>query len=147
MKGGAYGAFAQSDSLEGVFSLSSYRDPNPAASLEAFVSALKNGTDMAGNSTEDDLVKAIIGCYARETRPHTPSEKGFSDFLRFLYGIDDGARKRRLERLISLSAGEFDAARRNLASSDASFTVILAGVKAAEKTAAKLGAELRKLPV
>jgi Zn-dependent M16 (insulinase) family peptidase len=144
MKGGAYGAFAQSDSLEGVFSLSSYRDPNPAASLKAFVSALKN---TGSAETEDDLVKAIIGCYARESRPRTPGEKGFLDFLRFLYGIDDGARRRRLERLISLSAEDFAGARRNLAAAAASFPVILAGTKTAEKAAAKFGAALRELPV
>ncbi|MDR1287848.1 MAG: insulinase family protein [Treponema sp.] len=144
MKGGAYGAFAQSDSLEGIFSLASYRDPNPAASLEAFVSALKN---TGGTETGDDLVKAIIGCYARETRPRTPCEKGFLDFLRFLYGIDGGARRRRLERLIALSDGEFAGARRNLAAAGASFPVVLAGTKTAEKAAAKLGAALRELPV
>jgi Zn-dependent M16 (insulinase) family peptidase len=143
MKGGAYGAFAQSDSLEGVFSFSSYRDPNPSGSLKAFVSALEKRAP----EDEDSLVKAIIGCYARETRPRTPCEKGFSDFLRYLYGIDDSVRKRRLERLISLSGEQFAAAGRSLASGDPSFPVILAGTKTAEKAAAQLGAELRELPV
>ncbi|MCL2070199.1 MAG: insulinase family protein, partial [Treponema sp.] len=40
MKGGAYGAFSQPDHLEGPFSFTTYRDPNPLASLEAFAAII-----------------------------------------------------------------------------------------------------------
>jgi Zn-dependent M16 (insulinase) family peptidase len=89
----------------------------------------------------------IIGCYARETRPRTAAEKGLTDFLRFLYGIEDVCRQRKLERLINLSGDQIDGALRGLASQNASSPVIIAGIKAAEKAAKSLGAELRKLPV
>jgi Zn-dependent M16 (insulinase) family peptidase len=150
MKGGAYGAFANPDSLEGVFSFATYRDPNPLRSLEAFSSILKNGTKNTQADSlrrEDELTKVIIGCYARETRPRTAAEKGFSDFLRFLYGIEDICRQRKLERLINLSADQIDGALRGLASQNISSPVIIAGTKTAEKAAKTLGAELRRLPV
>jgi Zn-dependent M16 (insulinase) family peptidase len=150
MKGGAYGAFAHPDSLEGFFAFSTYRDPNPLASLEAFSSILKKGAQKPEKDDwrqNDDLEKAIIGCYARETRPRTSAEKGLADFLRFLYGIEDGSRKRKLERLISVSPEQIAAAGQSLASQDAAFPVIIAGMKAAEKAAKALGTEVKVLPV
>jgi Zn-dependent M16 (insulinase) family peptidase len=47
MKGGAYGAFAHPDHLEGVFSLATYRDPSPLRSLDAFGSILKEASEAA----------------------------------------------------------------------------------------------------
>ncbi|MCL1928790.1 MAG: insulinase family protein, partial [Treponema sp.] len=46
MMGGAYGAFAHPDNLEGVFSFSTYRDPDPFRSLGSFPEILKKrGTE------------------------------------------------------------------------------------------------------
>jgi Zn-dependent M16 (insulinase) family peptidase len=151
MKGGAYGAFAQTDSLEGVFALSTYRDPNPLRSLESFSSILKQRAGQAGSPgslwEEESLVKGIIGCYARETRPRTSAEQGFLDFLRFLYGIDDEARYRKLKELIGLEAEQIAGVERRLGLEEGSCPVVLAGRGAAEKAAKALGAELRELPV
>jgi Zn-dependent M16 (insulinase) family peptidase len=152
MKGGAYGAFASTDSLEGCFSFATYRDPRPLRSLDAFSSILKTS---AGEKhlpedavrREDILTKTIIGCYARETRPRTGAEKGFADFLRFLYGIEDSYRKRKLERLIAVSAGDAAGAFAALAAQDAGREVIIAGMKSAEQAAKALGVELQTLPV
>ena len=52
MKGGAYGAFATPDSLEGTFSFSTYRDPSPLRSLEAFSSIIK---EMAAQTGAENL--------------------------------------------------------------------------------------------
>jgi Zn-dependent M16 (insulinase) family peptidase len=152
MKGGAYGAFANSDSLEGSFSLVTYRDPNPLRSLDAFSGILKKGqSNCSGNGqsaglTEDELEKTIIGCYAKETRPRTAAENGLTDFFRFLYGIEDGYRKRKLQRLIAASATDLAAALEALACQKAATPVIISGIKSAEQAAAALGTELRMLP-
>jgi len=143
MKGGAYGAFASGDSLEQCFSLATYRDPGPLRSLEAFSSILKIKAD----TEEDDLVKTIIGCYARETRPRSPTEKTLFDFLRFLSRIDDGFRRRKLERLITLTPGDLDAALDSLSKQEIRCRVIIAGMKEADSAAKALGAQLRVLPV
>jgi Zn-dependent M16 (insulinase) family peptidase len=145
MKGGAYGAFAGSDSLEGCFSLATYRDPNPLRSLEAFSRALHKLS--CGRLAEAELVKTIIGCYARETRPRTSAEKGLAAFFRFLYGIDDDFRQRKLERLIAVSAEDVAAALEALAVQRPANTVIITGVKSAEQAAQAQGIEPKVLPV
>jgi Zn-dependent M16 (insulinase) family peptidase len=151
MKGGAYGAFARPDNLEGVFSLATYRDPDPLRSLKIFPEILLN----RGKRTidEDSLEKSIIGSFARETVPRTPSDNGLTDFLRYLYGITSEHRFTRLKAIVALAAGETAAAAGRLggAALDAGgFTgrqVIIAGTGAAEKAAAALGVEVRRLPV
>jgi Zn-dependent M16 (insulinase) family peptidase len=152
MKGGAYGAFSGADGLEGIFSFSTYRDPSPLRSLGVFPALMKEAGKRRPD--EESLEKAIIGSFARETHPRTGAEKGYSDFLRFLYGIEDCRRERRLRDLISLSGDDIvRAARRiaacmeNPAAGPASVPVIIAGGAEAEKAAEGLGVEPRRLPV
>ncbi|MDR3167818.1 MAG: insulinase family protein [Treponema sp.] len=143
MKGGAYGAFAQSDGIEGLFSLSTYRDPNPLRSLESFTTVLKN---MARRGVDDDsLEKAIIGTYGRETRPRTSAEKGLVDFSRFLYGVSDTKRAQRLKFLVKVQADQIAAAAASLAAG-ALYPVILAGPEIRE-AAVQGGAAVKELPV
>ena len=145
MKGGAYGAFANTDSVEGIFAMYTFRDPNPLRSLDSFKSALAP----AGGPQPDGeaLEKAIVGAYAREIRPRSPSDRGFSDFLRFLYGLNDEQRLRTLTWLVGLQEDEVIEARRRLASQQQASTVIIAGSGIAEKAARDLGVELKTLPV
>ena len=143
MKGGAYGAFASSDGIERCFSLATYRDPNPLRSLDTFSSVLKASDLLA----KDDLEKMIIGCYARETRPRTPSEKDFADFFRYLSRIDDGSRRRRLERLIHIAPKDIAAALGELAQQKPAGKVLITGMKDAEQAAKTLGVEVQVLPV
>jgi Zn-dependent M16 (insulinase) family peptidase len=149
MKGGAYGAFAHPDLAEGVFSLSTYRDPSPLRSLEAFPPILEAAANDAPD--EEALTKAVIGSFAKETRPRTGAEKGLSDFFRFLYGIEDGHRANKLQSMVSITAEELCAAAKRLAAAAAEqgrgIPTIITGTAEAEKAAAKLGVEIRKLPV
>jgi len=145
MKGGAYGAFVNSDSMEDCVSFATYRDPDPLRSLDAISAIFKDGA--YGNCGEDYLVKSIIGCYAKEKRPKTSAENGFADFNRFLYGIEDSYRKRRLERLVSVSTEDIAAAFKSLGSRASTGTVIIAGTKIAEQAAKTLGTEVQMLAV
>ena len=146
MKGGAYGAFVQPNNLEGRFSFSTYRDPDPVRSLEAFPGILKNSGDSI--LRKEAIDKAVIGAYAPETSPRTPAEKGFIDFLRFLTGIEDSHRSRRLKDLVSVSADQIDAVLKRLANETGpAYPVIIAGKAEAEKAASRLGVELKILPV
>ena len=145
MKGGAYGAFVNTDSLENCVSFATYRDPTPARSLEAINAILKNASH--GNCGEAQLVKTIIGCYAKETRPRTGAENGLIDFYRFLYGLEDSYRKRKLERLVSTSTKDIAAAFADLSSREAAGPVIITGMKNAEQAAKELGTEVQVLPV
>jgi Zn-dependent M16 (insulinase) family peptidase len=145
MKGGAYGAFSNSDSIEGCVSFATYRDPSPLRSLDTISSILKNKS--IAKCTEDYLVKSIIGCYARETRPRTSAENGLVDFYRFLYRIEDSYRKRKLERLASVSTADIVSAFDSLRSRTVTGRVIIADEKTAEQAAKALGTEAQMLPV
>jgi len=144
MKGGAYGASASSDGLERCFALSTYRDPSPLRSLDSFSAILKN--QAADLLDESNLVKTIIGCYARETRPLTPAEKSVGDFLRFLSRIDVGYRRRKLERLIGISAQDVSDAVGGLAAQAPFGKAVITGMKDAEQIAKALGTEPQELP-
>lgn len=146
MKGGAYGAFAYPDNLERAFSLSTYRDPNPLRSLDAFSALLEDMACRPGD--EEFLEKAVIGTYSKETRPRTAAENGISDFLRFLYGIADRHRAQKLGKIIAVSGDEITGVARRLAGHTAEASaVILAGPGIAEKAAVKLGLTAKALPV
>ncbi|AEF85106.1 peptidase, M16 family [Treponema primitia ZAS-2] len=149
MKGGAYGAFAHPDLAEGTFSLSTYRDPSPLRSLEAFPGILEATAKDAPD--EEALTKAVIGSFAKETRPRTGAEKGLSDFFRFLYGFEDAHRANKLQSMVSITAEELCAAAKRIAAAAAEqgrgIPTVIAGTVEAEKAAAKLGVEIRKLPV
>ena len=144
MKGGAYGAFINSESLENSLSFATYRDPSPLRSLDVISAILKNGHH---DCDEDYLEKSIIGCYARETHPRTGAENGFVDFYRFLYGVEDSYRERKLKRLVSVSTADIAAAFTSLGSRKTFAPVIIAGVKKAEEAARALGTEVQMLPV
>jgi len=145
MKGGAYGAFINSNSLDNCLSFATYRDPNPLRSLDVISSIFKDSS--YGKCTEDYLVKSIIGCYSKETRPQTAAEKGLIDFNRFLYGIDENYRKKRLERLVSLSTADIESIFNSFSSRPASPPVIIAGIKKAEEAAKALGVNVQMLKI
>jgi len=153
MKGGAYGAFAQPDHLEGPFSFATYRDPNPLRSLDAFASIIREASRQKGSGCKNSLEKTVIGTYARETRPRTPMEKGVADFLRFLSGIEDEHRFRRLKGIINVSEEQLEAAQMCLAEQISSAEenrtnpVIIAGKTEAEKAAAHSRGKVQILPV
>jgi hypothetical protein len=76
------------------------------------------------------------------------------DFLRFLYGIEDWHRSRRLKDIVAVSALELNKVLKRLASelNGGSYPaetrpVIIARKAEAENAAAKLGAEIFELPV
>ena len=102
--GGAYGAFAYPDSLENVFVLATYRDPSPSDSLATFREALEIASSRGIDPVE--LEKTIVGCYSREIQPRSPSDKGFTAFIRILYGISDEVRKRKIERVLSVTGDD-----------------------------------------
>ena len=150
MKGGAYGVFINSDCLENCVSFATYRDPNPQRSLNIISSMMKknsHGKVSRNFIDEDQLVKTIIGCYSKETRPKTSAENGLFDFYRFLYGIDDSYRKRKLEQLTAVSIEDVTAAFSALSSRSDTGTVIITGGKSAKEAAKALGTEVQILPV
>ncbi len=101
MEGGAYGVGAVANGMEGLFSFSSYRDPQIEETQKTFLDSLKSVT--AESVTDGMLLKAVISGVGREIRPLAPGEKGIVNTRRKIYGLDDDLRQR--GRDIMLGAG------------------------------------------
>ena len=134
VKRGAYGASAWTDGLEGLASFSSYRDPRPVDSLKFFgealeASAMRFGSGVAntaaGKAAEAEVEEAAIGSLGREQRPLQPEEKGFVDFRRSIYGIEDEKRQNKRDAMLSTSAKDIAAAAERLAAAYASAVPVL----------------------
>ena len=102
--GGCYGAFAMPDSLESMFSVATYRDPNPYNSKSLFENIFKNIDNWELDEIEFERVKT--GCYSKEIQPRAPSAKGFSQFIRSLYGITNELRYNKLSTLLNSSLSD-----------------------------------------
>ncbi|MBR1722069.1 MAG: insulinase family protein, partial [Treponema sp.] len=65
--GGSYGAFCNAEPMSGTMIFSSYRDPLPFESCQAFESCLSEAASM--DFSEDDVTGAIMGCYSHFIQP------------------------------------------------------------------------------
>ncbi len=92
VRGGAYGAFCAFDRIGGPLAFVSYRDPNTAATLEAFAGAgayLQNA-----ELSDDELERAIIGAVGDLDSYMLPDAKGHAALARELTGDDEEGRAR-----------------------------------------------------
>ncbi len=137
MKGGAYGASASANGMEGIFSFSSYRDPN----IEKTIDAFRKGLELLSKEgvTKDILEKAIITIVGRDVRPQSPGEKSIIGFIRKLYNITDNIRKTRRNSIMESNSSLLQgAAERLLDSMSESAIVILAGKEGLERASESL---------
>lgn len=119
---GAYGASCYAEPLEGIFLFSTYRDPSPVESLAFFGEALSRASaGLSAGAAEE----AVVGAAGRDLKPLLPEERGFADWKRELYGIDDAMRKEKREALLSTGAAELQEAAARLAASYAAASSVL----------------------
>ncbi len=105
VQGGAYGAMCGFDPNCGVLAFASYRDPNLAATLEAYgqtANFLKNL-----QLDEDELTRALIGAIGGIDTYLLPDAKGYTDMLRYLTGQTDEKRQSLRNELLSTTAEDF----------------------------------------
>ncbi len=112
MRGGAYGASAAANGTEGLFSFSSYRDPQIATTLDVFRESL--GEYARRPVDPATLRKAIIGSVGRELHPLSPAEKGLVALRRKLYGITDAMRQAKRDAMIAARPEDLSAAAERL---------------------------------
>ena len=133
MSGGAYGVFAYPDSLEKQFVFSTYRDPSPIRSLTVFREVLESAVTTLIDSIA--LEKIITGCYSREIQPRSPADKGFTAFIRLLFGITDEIREKKIARIISVTPEDMQkCAARILESWSVGRSAVIAGKKQMKDT-------------
>lgn len=97
-KGGAYGGGASYSAIDGIFSYYSYRDPNPANSLDAISKSAKWAL---GNSwTERDLHDAKLSIFQSVDSPISPRSEITTEFL---YGVTNEMKQQRRQALLNVT--------------------------------------------
>ena len=100
VKRGAYGAKASYSTLNGVFTLSSYRDPCLLETYDVFRSIVDHAEKQMALS-QDALEQSIIGAIKHLDRPIRPGDAVELALLRFLRGISDERRTQFRQRLLA----------------------------------------------
>ena len=100
-KGGAYGGGASAAPVEGVFVLSSYRDPNTTATVETFEKAA-TWAAKEGNLTQEILEEAWLKAFKAIDAPLAPQSRGASLFTNLM---DDESRQLFRDRLLDCTPG------------------------------------------
>ncbi|HPD60542.1 MAG TPA: hypothetical protein PKV48_02120, partial [Thermodesulfobacteriota bacterium] len=149
MQGGAYGVFAIPQGTEGIFTFSSYRDPNIVATLKAFRDALDYACQ--GTIDPDQIEKAIIGTVGKDEKPLDPGEKGFTNFKRKLYGVTDELRQKRRDFILAVDRKKLALAAEGLIKGfDNGFAVVMSNKKAitdASENLKELKQHIKEVPV
>ncbi|KIX97828.1 uncharacterized protein Z520_06606 [Fonsecaea multimorphosa CBS 102226] len=97
-KGGAYGASASASPISGLFTMSSYRDPNPRTSLSVFERAgvYARDKDWSGRELEESKLSIFQGIDA----PRSVSSEASKEFM---YGITEYMDQEMRERLLGVT--------------------------------------------
>lgn len=138
--GGAYGAYAGTASMRGLFNFSTFRDPTPVKSPDVFKKCLEDFTQLAIDT--DECERNITGTYGDEVQPHSPSGRGVTGFFRTIYCISDFDRRKKIEGLLSVTPQDLcESAKRLLAAEEKSHTAVVC-----DKNSKKTGVII-KLPL
>jgi presequence protease len=100
-KGGAYGASASASPISGLFSMSSYRDPNPLNTLEIIQNAGNFARDKGWTARE--LEEGKLGVFQQIDAPTSVSSDGSKEFM---YGITEEMDQKMRERLLDVTKDE-----------------------------------------
>ncbi|KAL2004093.1 hypothetical protein VTN02DRAFT_313 [Thermoascus thermophilus] len=98
-KGGAYGAGASNGPIKGIFTLSSYRDPNPMNTLKVFRNAGIFARDRAW--TDRELEEAKLGIFQALDAPTSVDEEGSRYFM---HGVTHEMDQRWREQVLDVTA-------------------------------------------
>jgi Zn-dependent M16 (insulinase) family peptidase len=124
VKGGAYGAFVVMDSLTGMYSQLSYRDPNILETLANFDRSAEYLLSIELDEVE--LLKSIIGAVGKMDEYQLPDAKGFTSMMRNISGLTDPVRQQLRDELLATRAEDFQAlgASLKLASAESRLVVL-----------------------
>jgi len=131
MKGGAYGVSSAANGAEGLYSFTSYRDPDPVRTFGVFRQSLEL-MSRRGLSGED-LDKSVIGIVGKDARPLSPGESSMMGFRRDLYGIDNELRRKNRKQILEVTPEDIrETAERLLGDWDRGVSILLSGPDLAE---------------
>lgn len=145
-EGGAYGAQLTTDSDSCLSRFTAYRDPDPYRSLTAFQVELQ--AVCKKHFSDDEVEKAVIGCYSVEIEPRTPSANGAMGFLWKLYGLTNAQKHRRLSWLLEMKSSDLHKAALRYGSAVQNMrAAVLCGQELALSKNAQTTGIIYKLPV
>jgi Zn-dependent M16 (insulinase) family peptidase len=106
-QGGAYGGFCSFDPRSGVFSYTSYRDPNLLRTIDVYdrSAAFLRQLDLSAK----ELTRAIIGVIADLDAYQLPDARGFTAMVRYLVGDDDAYRQQVRDEVLGTTPADFRA--------------------------------------
>lgn len=106
-QGGAYGGFCSFDPRSGLFSYTSYRDPNLLRTIDVYdrSAAFLRQLDLS----EKELTRAIIGAIADLDAYQLPDARGFTAMARYLVGDDDAYRQQIRDEVLGTTPADFRA--------------------------------------
>ncbi|KAL4419293.1 hypothetical protein ABPG77_008343 [Micractinium sp. CCAP 211/92] len=103
--GGAYGGFCDFDTHSGMFTYSSYRDPNLLKTVDVYDGTVDFLTSL--EMTDDELSKAIIGTIGDVDAYQLPDSKGRTAFMRHILGVTDEERQQRRDEILGTTVRDF----------------------------------------
>ncbi len=143
MKNGAYGVYAAVNGTEGLFTLSTYRDPAPGKNINATRTAFDSA--ISGRYKYKDLKKAIITVVGKDAKPLSPGEQSLIGFRRELYDITDEMRQQKREAMLGTTTEDImDAAIRLKENMKGSVTVVMGPDSVINELAAEFGDEIKE---
>jgi presequence protease len=99
-KGGAYGGMASCDPEAGIFSMLSYRDPQPGRTLQIYRQAVDWA--ISGAFGDEEIKEAVLAVFGSLDRPLSPGGKGYREFASQLQGLTPEMRKQFRERVLAV---------------------------------------------
>lgn len=137
-QGGAYGVNGNFDFTTGVFSYTSYRDPNLLKTLDNFDGAA--GYLQHLELSESELAKSIIGAIGDMDAHLLPDAKGFTSMIHHLIGYSNEQRQRVRDEVLGTTIADYRAFGAALAKMNATADVVVMGsAEAIEKANADRG--------
>lgn len=129
VQGGAYGGSCSFNQFSGVFSFSSYRDPNLMGTLTNY-----DGTaDFLRrlSLSKEELTKAIIGTIGDVDSYQLPDAKGYTSMVRHLLGVTQAHRQQYRDEILGTAVADFNGFGDVLAQvNDAGLVVVLGSAEA-----------------
>ncbi|MBI1801155.1 MAG: hypothetical protein HYR71_05960 [Chloroflexi bacterium] len=104
VQGGAYGGGCSFDRQSGVFSFSSYRDPNLLRTIESYDGSAQFLRE--AHIGDDELTKNIIGVVGQLDFYQLPDAKGYTSMLRHLLGETDETLQQWRDEVLSTTAAD-----------------------------------------
>lgn len=105
VSGGAYGGFSDFDTHSGMFTYSSYRDPNLLKTVDVYDGTVDFLRQL--DLTSEELNKSIIGTIGDIDAYQLPDSKGRTAFMRHILGITDEERQQRRDEVLSTGMKDF----------------------------------------